>query len=138
MSGSGPSVSARPEGDQPVEGVRNPEDGRRRAGRPGATIPPLMSLKGRETPGGATRSVLDRGGCLGLNPERETKPAGAAGRSSDRTDGRTAEDLAVVKTTRRRRRTNVASTPNGALREAGQPCEGRPRDGDVPVDRKLR
>jgi hypothetical protein len=34
MSGSGPSVSARPEGDQSVEGARNPEDGRRRAGRP--------------------------------------------------------------------------------------------------------
>ena len=30
-SGSGPSVSARPEGEQPVEGARNPEDGRRRA-----------------------------------------------------------------------------------------------------------
>jgi hypothetical protein len=28
MSGSGPSVSARPEGEQTVEGVRNPEDGR--------------------------------------------------------------------------------------------------------------
>jgi len=27
MSGSGPSVSARPEGEQTVEGVRNPEDG---------------------------------------------------------------------------------------------------------------
>jgi len=30
-SGSGPSVSARPEGDQTVEGARNPEDGRCRA-----------------------------------------------------------------------------------------------------------
>jgi len=30
MSGSGPSVSARPEGEQTVEGVRNPEDGRSR------------------------------------------------------------------------------------------------------------
>jgi hypothetical protein len=30
MSGSGPSVSARPEGEQTVEGVRNPEDGRLR------------------------------------------------------------------------------------------------------------
>jgi hypothetical protein len=29
-SGSGPSVSARPEGEQTVEGVRNPEDGRLR------------------------------------------------------------------------------------------------------------
>jgi hypothetical protein len=33
MSGSGPSVSARPEGEQTVEGAKNPEDGRRRAGR---------------------------------------------------------------------------------------------------------
>jgi len=31
-SGSGPSESARPEGEQAVEGVRNPEDGRCRAG----------------------------------------------------------------------------------------------------------
>jgi len=38
----------------------------------------------------------------------------------------------VVQTTRRRRRTNVAATPDGALRETSQPCEGRPRDGDVP------
>jgi hypothetical protein len=30
MSGCGPSVSARPEGEQTVEGVRNPEDGRSR------------------------------------------------------------------------------------------------------------
>jgi hypothetical protein len=30
MSGSGPSVSAKSEGEQTVEGVRNPEDGRRR------------------------------------------------------------------------------------------------------------
>jgi hypothetical protein len=55
MSGSGPSVSARPGGDQTVEGVRNPEDGRCRVGRPGTTIPPPTSLKGRETPGGATQ-----------------------------------------------------------------------------------
>jgi hypothetical protein len=31
MSGSGPSGSARPEGEQTVEGVRDPEDGRRQA-----------------------------------------------------------------------------------------------------------
>jgi hypothetical protein len=121
MSGSGPSVSARPEGEQTVEGARNPEDGRCRTGRSDMTIPPLMSLKGRETPGGATRSTQDRGGRLGPNPERATKPAGAAGRSQDRTDGRTAEFLVVVQTTRRRRRTNRAATPDGALREAGQP-----------------
>jgi len=60
-SGSGPSVSARPEGEQTVEGVRNPEDGRCRAWNAREVrIPPLMSLKGRETPGGAIRSLLDR------------------------------------------------------------------------------
>jgi hypothetical protein len=58
MSGSGPSVFARPEGEQPVEGVRNPEDGQCRAsGWPGTYGSlRLTSLKGRETPGGATRS----------------------------------------------------------------------------------
>jgi len=56
-SGSGPSVSATPEGEQPVEGVRNPEDGRCRARQARVIrISPPMSLKGRETPGGATRS----------------------------------------------------------------------------------
>jgi hypothetical protein len=134
-SGSGPSESARPEGEEPVEGARNPEDGTCRVRQTRVMrIPPPMSLKGQETPGGATRSVLDRGGHFGLNPVRATKPVGAAGRSSDRTDGRTAEILVVVQTTRRRRRTNRAATPDGALREAGQPCEGRPRDGDVPVE----
>jgi hypothetical protein len=60
-SGSGPSESARPEGEQPVEGVRNPEDGKCRAWNArDIRIPPLMSLKGRETPGGAIRSMLDR------------------------------------------------------------------------------
>ena len=64
-----------------------------------------MSLKGRETPGGATRSVQDRGGHRSPNPERAMKLAGAVGRSSDRTTGRTAEHLAVVETTRRGWRT---------------------------------
>jgi len=82
---------------------------------------PPMSLEGRETPGGATRSVKDRGGHFGPNPERETKPAGAVGWSSDHANGRTVKVLEVVKTTRRRRRTNRAATPYGALREAGQP-----------------
>jgi hypothetical protein len=96
-SGSGPSESARPEGEQPVEGVRNPEDGRCRARQARVVrIPPPTSLKGRETPGGAIRSGKDRGGRFGPNPERETKSAGAAGRSCDRPDGRTADDLEVV------------------------------------------
>jgi hypothetical protein len=121
-SGSGPSESARPEGEQPVEGVRNPEDGECRARHARVIrIPPLMSLKGRETPGGATRSLLDRGGRLSPSLERETKPVEAAGRSSDRSAGRTAESLVVVETARRLRRTDVAATPVGALREAGQP-----------------
>jgi len=132
-SGSGPSESARPEGEQPVERVRNPEDGWCRAWNARVLrIPPLMSLKGRETPGGASRSLLDRRRRLSPNPERETKPAEAAGRSHDRAAGRATEHLAVVKTTRRSRRTDVAATSCGALREAGQPCEGRPRDGDIP------
>jgi hypothetical protein len=122
MSGSGPSESARPEGEQTVEGAKNPEDGRCRVRQTrDLRIPPPMSLKGRETPGGATRSMQDRGGHCGPNPERATKPVGAAGRSSDRSDGRTAEYLVVVQTTWRTRRTNDAATLDGALREAGQP-----------------
>jgi len=55
-SGSGPSVSARPEGEQTVEGAKNPEDGWCRVRQTRVIrIPPPMSLKGRETPGGATR-----------------------------------------------------------------------------------
>jgi len=47
MSGSGPSVSARPEGEQPVEGVRNPEDGRCRAlDGPGDTDPSAEVAEG--------------------------------------------------------------------------------------------
>jgi len=47
MSGSGPSVSARPEGEQPVEGVRNPEDGRCRAvDGPGSTDPSAEVAEG--------------------------------------------------------------------------------------------
>jgi len=100
----------RPRGRK-VPGVANPGD----------TDPSADVAEGARTPGGATRSMQDRGGHRGPNPERETKPVGAAGRSSDRTDGRTAEFLVVVETTWRRRRTNDAATPDGALREAGQP-----------------
>jgi hypothetical protein len=64
-SGSGPSVSARPEGEQTVEGVRNPEDGRCRARQArDIRISPPMSLKGRETPGGASRSGMTGEGAL--------------------------------------------------------------------------
>jgi len=56
-SGSGPSESARPEGEQPVVGVRNPEDGRCRARQARAIrISPPKPLEGRRTPGGASRS----------------------------------------------------------------------------------
>jgi len=65
MSGSGPSVSARPEGEQPVEGVRNPEDGRCRARQArDVRIPSLMSLERRGTPGGAIRSGMTGEGAL--------------------------------------------------------------------------
>jgi hypothetical protein len=68
-SGSGPSVSARPEGEEPVEGVRNPEDGTCRVRQTRVMrIPPPMSLKGRETPGGATRSVKGPGRALRPEP----------------------------------------------------------------------
>jgi hypothetical protein len=68
-------VSARPEGEEPVEGARNPEDGTCRVRQTRVMqISPPMSLEGRETPGGATRSTQDRGGHFGPNPERETKP----------------------------------------------------------------
>jgi hypothetical protein len=40
----------------------------------------------------------------------------------------------VEKTTWREWRTDVAATPGGALREAVEPWEGRPEDGDVLVE----
>ena len=56
-SGSGPSESAGPERDETVEGVRNPGDGPCRVRQTRVMqISPPMPLKGRETPGGATRS----------------------------------------------------------------------------------
>jgi len=64
-SGSGPSVSARPEGEQTVEGARNPEDGRCRERQArDIRIPPPTPLKGRKTPGGATRSGMTGEGAL--------------------------------------------------------------------------
>jgi hypothetical protein len=122
MSGSGPSVSARSEGEQTVERVRNPEDGRCRAvDCPGDTDPPAETAVGAKNPRRGDPVRQDRGGHSSPNPEREMKLAGAAGRSSDRKAGRSAEYLVVVETTRRLRRTNVAATPDGALREAAQP-----------------
>jgi hypothetical protein len=63
MSGSGPSEFARPEGEEPVEGVRNPEDGTCRVRQARVMrIPPPMSLKGHETPGGAIWPGMAREG----------------------------------------------------------------------------
>jgi hypothetical protein len=57
MSGSGPSESARPKGEQPAEGVRNPEGGRcRTLDGPGRTDPFAEVAGGAQTPGGAIRS----------------------------------------------------------------------------------
>jgi len=135
MSGSGPSESARPEGEKPVEGVRNPEDGWCRAWHARVIrIPPLMSLKGRETPGGATRSCWTGEGVSartlrGRRSLRE-QPGGL----------RTVRTVGRRKTSRSYKRRggggepDVTATPDGALREAVQPCEGRPGDGDVPVE----
>jgi hypothetical protein len=135
MSGSGPSVSARSEGEQPVEGVRNPEDGWCRAVvGPGHTDPSAEAAVGAWNPRRGDPVLRDRGGHSSQNPERVAKPVGAAGWSSDHAAGRSAEYLVAVKTARRGRRTNVAATSDGALREAAEPCEGRPGDGDILVE----
>jgi len=56
MSGSGPSVSARPKGEEPAARVKDPEGGVCRVRQTRVMrIPSPMSLEGRETPGGATR-----------------------------------------------------------------------------------
>jgi hypothetical protein len=89
MSGSGPSVSARREGEQTVEGVRNPEDGWCRAWNARVIrISPPKSLKGHEPQEGRSGPCEDRRGHRGPNPERAMKPVGATGRSSDRSEGR--------------------------------------------------
>jgi hypothetical protein len=134
-SGSGPSESARLQGEQTVEGVRNPEDGWCRAlDGPGDTDPCADVAEGARKPRRGVPVRHDRGGPHGQNPERAAKSAGAAGRSSDRSDGRTAEHLAVVQTTWR-----DAVEPMSPLRRTerserrAEPCEGRPGDGDVPA-----
>jgi hypothetical protein len=122
MSGSGPSESATREREQTVEGVRNPEDGRCRAvDGSGDTDLSADVAEGARNPRRGDPVRQDRGGHSSPNPERVTKPVGAAGRSSDRTACRTAENLAVVKTTWREWRTSDATTPGGALREAREP-----------------
>jgi len=93
-----------------------------------------MSLEGRETPGGAIRPGTVGEGTQGPNPEGAAKPEEAAGRSSDRADGRMAEYLVVVKTTRRERQTNEPLRLPERFERRAKPREGRPRDGDVPVE----
>jgi len=67
MSGSGPSVSARPEGEQPVEGVRNPEDGWCRAVEgPGDTDPSAEVAEGARD--------LDEGRAGPAGPVRACEP----------------------------------------------------------------
>jgi len=56
------------------------------------------AAEGARNPRRGDPVLLDRGGHLRPNPERVAKPVEAAGRSSDRTDGRTAEHLVVVET----------------------------------------
>jgi hypothetical protein len=98
-SGSGPSESARPKGEQTVETVRDREDGWCRAGQARVIrIPSPMSLEGRETPGGATRPGMAGEGPAARTLRGRRSLRERAGRSSDRPDGRTAEHLVVVKT----------------------------------------
>jgi len=57
VSGSGPSVSARPEGEEPVEGAKNPEDGLCRVlDDPGDADPSADVAVGVRTLRGAIRS----------------------------------------------------------------------------------
>jgi hypothetical protein len=135
MSGSGPSVSARSRREQTVEGVRNPEDGRCRAWQARVIrISAVDVAEGVRNPRRGEPTRQGRGRLLGLHPEGAAKPVEAAGRSSDCSDGRATEHLVVVETTWRGWRTNVATTAYGVLREAREPREGRPRDGNVPVE----
>lgn len=122
MSGSGPSESARPEGEEPAEGARNPGGGACRVWQTRVIrIPSAHVAVGAMNPRRGDPTLLGRRRHPGPNPVRAAKPAGAAVRSSDRVDGRMSEHLVVVETTRRGRRTNDAATTSGALREAGQP-----------------
>jgi hypothetical protein len=79
MSGSGPSESARHEGEQPVEGVRNPEDGRcRTLDGPGDTDLSADVAEGARNPRRGDPVRQDRRGHLSSCPERDAKPAGVA------------------------------------------------------------
>jgi hypothetical protein len=116
-SGSGPSESARPEGEEPVEAARNREDGTCRVRQTRVMRnPPLTSLKGRETPGGATRPGMAGEGVT-ARTLRGPPSLGSRRRSSDRrTAGR--QHLVVVKTNaegaaNRCRRYAVRSAPRG-------------------------
>jgi hypothetical protein len=123
--GSGPSESARPKREQPVEGARNPEDGRCRVRQTRVNrISSAHVARGAQNPRRGDPTGHGRRRHQGPNPEGAVKPVEVAVRSSDRADGRIAEDLAVVKTTRRERRTDDAATRSGALREARETPRG--------------
>jgi hypothetical protein len=121
-SGSGRRELARPEGEQTVEGVRNPEGGpwRVRQARD-ERLPPVEVAEGEPNPRRGDPVRQDRGGRRGPNPERAAKPVEAAGRSSDRSACRSMEHLAAVETAWRGRRTDDAATSAGALREVRKP-----------------
>jgi hypothetical protein len=123
--GSGPSESARPRREQPVEGARNPEDGRCRVRQTRVIrISSAQVARGARNPRRGDPTGHGRRRHPRQHPEGAAKPVEAAGRSSDRTDGPIAEDLAVVKTTRREWRTDDAATRSGALREARETPRG--------------
>jgi hypothetical protein len=111
MSGSGPSESARPKREQPVEGAKDPEGGPCRVWQTRVIrISSAHVAGGARNPRRGDPTRQGRRRHCGPHPERAAKPVEAAGRSSDRTDGRMTEHLAVVETAWRARRTNVAAT----------------------------
>jgi hypothetical protein len=128
-NGSGP-YGRKAEGEEPVGGVRNAEDGtcRVRQTREKRTLP-HASLKGRETPGGEPRSK-DRGRDHGECPERAHKPEGVVRTFGSGQAGRR-------KTSRPWRRRGGSGEPMSPLRrpeadsERRWNPEGRPRGGDV-------
>ncbi len=88
---------------KPSRGRETPRTDSAGLAGPGHTDPSADVAEGARNPRRGDPVRHDRGGRIGPHPERETKSVGAAGRSSDRTDGRSAEVLVVVETTRRRR-----------------------------------
>lgn len=149
MSGSGCHVPARPEGEQAVEGVENPEDGQWRVRQARVErLPPVDVAEGALNPRRGDPVLPDRGGHRSPNLERAAKPAEAAGRSSDRSAmladgtprgrGNGAEGVAKPMTPLRRperferyanpvRVVRGAATRRGTVATAPKPLEGRDR-----------